>query len=33
VTIAVGILLGVVAALIPARQAARLDVVRALQYE
>jgi len=33
VTVAVGILFGVVAALIPARQAARPDAVRALQYE
>lgn len=32
-TIAVGLLFGVLASLIPARQAARLDVVRALQYE
>jgi putative ABC transport system permease protein len=32
-TIAVGLLFGVVGALIPARQAARLDIVRALQYE
>jgi len=33
VAVAVGILFGVVAAFIPARQAAKLDVVRALQYE
>jgi putative ABC transport system permease protein len=32
-TLAIGILLGVVAALIPARQAARLQIVSALQYE
>jgi putative ABC transport system permease protein len=32
-TIAVGLLFGVIGALIPARQAARLDIVRALQYE
>lgn len=31
--IAVGLLFGVVAALLPARQAARVDIVRALQYE
>ncbi len=31
--IAIGLLFGVVAALIPARQAARMDVVRALRYE
>ncbi|MCX7683344.1 MAG: FtsX-like permease family protein, partial [Anaerolineae bacterium] len=32
-TVAVGLLFGVLASLIPARRAARLDVVRALQYE
>jgi len=32
-TVAVGLLFGVVGALLPARQAARLDVVKALQYE
>ncbi len=32
-TIAVGLLFGVLAALLPARQAARLDILRALQYE
>mgnify|MGYP007094572198 CR=1 FL=1 len=32
-TIAVGLLFGVLASLIPARQAARLDVVTALHYE
>lgn len=32
-TIAVGLLIGVVAALIPARHAARLNIVTALQYE
>src|SRR5262245_47262191 len=31
--IAVGLLLGVVAALVPARQAARMNIVRALRYE
>jgi len=31
--IAVGLLFGVLAALLPARQAARVDIVRALQYE
>jgi len=31
--VAIGILLGVLASLLPARQAARLDIVRALQYE
>lgn len=33
VAVAVGLLLGVVAALLPARQAARLDIVGALHYE
>ncbi len=33
VTVAVGLLLGVLAALVPARQAARLEIVAALQYE
>ncbi|HAL16098.1 MAG TPA: hypothetical protein DCP32_04905 [Anaerolineaceae bacterium] len=33
VTIAAGLLFGVLAAIIPARQAARLDVVQALHYE
>jgi putative ABC transport system permease protein len=33
VTLAIGLLFGVVGALIPARQAARLDIVKALQYE
>jgi len=31
--IAIGLLFGVFAALVPARQAARLDVVAALRYE
>jgi putative ABC transport system permease protein len=30
---AVGLLFGVLAALLPARQAARLDIIRALRYE
>jgi ABC-type antimicrobial peptide transport system permease subunit len=30
---AIGLLLGVVAALVPARQAARMNIVRALRYE
>jgi putative ABC transport system permease protein len=33
VAIAAGILFGVVAAIIPARQAARLEIVQALRYE
>jgi len=33
VAIAVGLLLGVVAAVLPARQAAKLDIVTALHYE
>ena len=33
VTIAVGLLIGVVAAVLPARQAAKLDIVTALHYE
>ena len=33
VAIAVGLLFGVLAALLPARQAARMDIVRALRYE
>jgi putative ABC transport system permease protein len=32
-TIAVGLIFGVLAALVPARQAARLDIIAALQYE
>ena len=31
--VAIGLLLGVVAALFPARQAARMNIVRALRYE
>jgi putative ABC transport system permease protein len=30
---AIGLLLGVLAALVPARQAARMNIVRALRYE
>ena len=30
---AVGLLFGVLAALLPARQAARMDIIRALRYE
>ena len=33
ITIACGLLAGVAASLLPARQAARLDIVAALQYE
>jgi putative ABC transport system permease protein len=32
-TVAAGLLFGVLAAIIPARQAARLDIVQALHYE
>jgi putative ABC transport system permease protein len=31
--IAVGLLFGVLAALLPARQAARMNIIRALRYE
>jgi putative ABC transport system permease protein len=31
--VAIGLLFGVLAALFPARQAARMDIVRALRYE
>jgi putative ABC transport system permease protein len=33
VAIAVGLLFGVLAAIIPARQAARVEIVEALRYE
>jgi putative ABC transport system permease protein len=33
VAVAVGLIFGVLAALVPARQAARMEIVRALQYE
>ncbi|MBL8055697.1 MAG: hypothetical protein JNK29_03315, partial [Anaerolineales bacterium] len=33
VAVAVGLLFGALAAIIPARQAARLEIVRALRYE
>jgi putative ABC transport system permease protein len=33
VAVVFGLLFGVLAAIIPARQAARLNIIRALQYE
>ncbi|MEP7358824.1 MAG: FtsX-like permease family protein, partial [Anaerolineales bacterium] len=33
IAIAIGLLIGIVAAVFPARQAARLEIVRALRYE